>query len=277
MSKVVQSLILLTTLGVLSGVQPAHAMSYDDFVKAVKEGKSTLNFRYRYEFVDQDGIDEEANASTLKGRLSWTSGQLGSWTAGVEADCVAAIGSEKFNSTENGQTEFPVVADPTGADLNQAWLKYSADNFTATVGRQRINHGGQRFIGGVAWRQNEQTYDALRTQFKVNDQLSVDYSYIWNVNRIFGPGDGAQPGDWRSNSHLLNATFTPAKPHKFSAFAYLLDFENDNGPPNSTSTYGLNYAGAFGPLALNRTLGCIASARTCCLSRSWRKSSLPLC
>ena len=34
------------------------------------------------------------------------------------------------------------------------------------------------------------------------------------------------------------------------AFAYLLDFENDNGPPNSTATYGVDYRGALGPLSV---------------------------
>ena len=57
----------------------------------------------------------------------------------------------------------------------------------ADFGRQRIVHGSQRFVGGVAWRQNEQTYDALRLQPKLAD-WTIDYAYVWNVNRIFWSG-----------------------------------------------------------------------------------------
>ena len=46
-----------------------------------------------------------------------------------------------------------MVADPKGTEFNQAWARYAFENASGTYGRQRINHGNQRFIGGVAWRQ----------------------------------------------------------------------------------------------------------------------------
>ncbi|MEM7097173.1 MAG: porin [Pseudomonadota bacterium] len=234
-------------------VPGAHAVSLEDVRKATREGEYKINLRYRFESVDQDGSDEEANASTLRSRFTWTSGKMDKWTYGIEADYVALIGAEDYNSTENGRTAFPVVADPEGFDLNQAFIKYGGDNITATLGRQRIVQADQRFVGGVAWRQNEQTYDAVRAQYTVNEQVTLDYSYVWNVNRIFGPNDGAQPADWRSNSHFLNVAFKPAKGHKLEGFAYLLDFENDNGLPNSTATYGVSYSGQLGPLKVAGT------------------------
>ena len=54
------------------------------------------------------------------------------------------------------------MADPKGTEVNQAWIKYTVDNISGTYGRQRILQGNQRFIGGVGWRQNEQTYDGVR-------------------------------------------------------------------------------------------------------------------
>lgn len=231
----------------------AHAVEVADLKKAVADGSVKMNFRYRYEYVDQDGIDNEANASTLRGRLTFNSGSVGSWTAGLEADYVALIGDERFNSTENGQTQFPVVADPEGFDLNQAFLRYKTNDLTFTGGRQRIVHADQRFLGGVAWRQNEQTFDAVRAQYSASKTLRLDYSYVWNVNRIFGPNDGAQPSDWRSNSHFLTAHWTAADDHKFEGFIYLLDFENDNGIPNSNATYGVRYNGNLGPAKVHAT------------------------
>ena len=233
---------------------PTSADFLDQAVTAIREGEAKLNFRYRFEHGAQDSFTRDANASTLRSRIGFSTADLYGWTALLEADQISSLGPERFNSTENGNTEFPIVADPEGFDLNQALLRYKSDTFTATIGRQRINHADQRFVGGVAWRQNEQTYDGVRLQGSFGKKLSFDYAYIANVNRIFGPGDGAQPGDWQGDSNIFRAEFAAAEKHKFSVFAYLLDFENDNGPPNSTQTYGISYNGGFGPLSVDATV-----------------------
>ena len=220
-----------------------------DIGEAVAGGKTALGFRYRLESVSQDGIDEDALASTARARLTWNSAESGSLSFGVETDYSLILGIEDFNSTTNGKTHYPVVADPDGFDLNQAFLRFQEDNFTITAGRQRINHGSQRFIGGVAYRQNEQTYDGLRIQSDFG-ALNLDYAFIHNINRIFGPGDGAQPGDWYGNSHAFRATVTAAPGHTFAGYAYLWDLENDNGPANANATYGVEYQGKFDPLTV---------------------------
>ena len=221
------------------------AASLEDVEAAIKSGKTTFNLRYRYENVDQDNINEDADASTLRTRMTWQSGQLDKFSIGVEMDYVSVIGSERYNSTQNGHTSYPVVADPRGFDLNLSYLKYANDNLTSTLGRQRVLHGSQRFVGGVGWRQNEQTYDAWRFQYKNTAPVTVDYAYVWNVNRIFGPDDGAQPSDWHGSSHLLTSKWQISDSHNLEMTAYLLDFDNDNGIANSTQTLGLNYLGQF--------------------------------
>ena len=221
----------------------ASADAIDEISAAIADGKSSMNFRYRFEGVDQDGKNEDAGASTLRSRYTFVSGVTSGFSVGVETDYVSVIGSEKYNSTVNGKTQYPVVADPDGLDLNQAYIKYQSGKLTSTFGRQRILLGDQRFVGGVAWRQNEQTYDGIRLAYKASDSLTLDYSAITRVRRIFGPDDGVQPSKWDSNSHLFTATNTFAAGHKLSAFAYLLDFENGNGLPNSNATYGVSYDG----------------------------------
>ena len=84
----------------------------------------------------------------------------------------------------------------------------------------------------MAWRQNEQTFDALRVQ-SVNDNASADYSYVTRVNRIFGPDGGVQPAQWEGGSHLFRLEVKPAEGHALGTFVYLMDFENDNGPANA--------------------------------------------
>ena len=228
----------------------APAGAAEGFGEALANGKASLGARYRLEAVDQDGFDKNALASTARVRLTWDSLEFQSFTLGIQADYTAMVGIEDFNSTTNGRTQYPVVADPEGLDLNQAFIRYRNADWTVTAGRQRILHGRQRFAGGVAWRQNEQTYDALRVQFN-RGMLALDYSYVYNVNRIFGPGDGAQPGDWYGNSHYFLGTLTPAEGQEISGFGYLMDFQNDNGPANSNATIGAEYKGQFGQLTLN--------------------------
>ena len=227
----------------------AIALDLEQFAK----GTSKFNFRYRYEDVDQQGMREDAGASTLRSRFTWSSGLVDKFQIGLEADYVSVIGAESYNSTENGKGQYPVVPDPEGFDLNRAYLRYVGDNTTVDLGRQRILHGGQRFVGGVGWRQNEQTYDALRIQPRAG-QWSLDYAFVWNVNRIFGPDDGAQPADWQGNSHLFLASRPLGEGHKIQTFGYWLDFENDNGPANSSSTWGIGYEGRFGPAKLSATI-----------------------
>ena len=118
-----------------------------------------------------------------------------------------------------------------------------------TMGRQRIVHAGQRFVGGVAWRQNEQTFYALRVQSS-HDKASIDCSHVVNVNRISGPDDGAQPADWKGNSYLFRVEVKPAQGHTYGSFVYLLDFQNDNGPANANRTFGIDYSASFGVFGL---------------------------
>ena len=227
------------------------------FAEAVGETKPSVVIRYRHEAVDQEGIEKDARAMTAKARLSWIVPVEDGFSLGAEGDYVFVFPpgvGEDYNSTENGHTEYPVVADPTGFDLNQAFVRFRHDGwFTVTAGRQHIVHAGERFVGAVGWRQNEQTYDALRVQSE-RCAWHLDYSFVGNVNRIFGPDDGAQPADWKGDSHLLRGEFAVADGHSLGAFAYLLDFENDNGPPNSNATYGFDYRGGFGPLTMSGTL-----------------------
>ena len=224
-----------------------------DWRQAIADGETDVAFRYRLEHVDQDNLGKNATASTGKARLTFTSAANGRLTLGLEADYALILGIEDFNSTVNGKTEYPIVADPQGFDLNQAHLKYENDGLVVTAGRQRINHGRQRFLGGVAWRHNEQTYDALRVQRKVG-RADFDYSYIHNVNRIFGPKGGVQPSDWHGNTHAARLSFAPSEGHALAAFGYLIDLQNDNGPPNANATFGVDYNGTLDRLSITAAL-----------------------
>lgn len=231
----------------------------DSPLEMLTEGTFAADLRYRFEHVDMESFDKNADASTLRTRVNFTTASWQGLTLMGEVDNVTAIGDERYNSTENGEGQYPVVADPEGTDLNQVWVKYSGESASGAYGRQRIVHGSQRFVGGVAWRQNEQTYDGFRFQWGA-DALSVDYAYVYNINRIFGPDDGVQPADLHGENHLLRVNVTPWEGHQFAAYGYLLDIDPQGGyaagkaEGNGTDTWGLEYGGKLGPVGLRAAL-----------------------
>ena len=205
--------------------------------------KFNVNLRYRYEFVDQDGLNRNAHANTLRARIGYTTGTFYGFSAKAEGEAIAPIGHEFFNSTTNGSSTFPTVADPEELEVNQLWLRYS--NIPKTVitgGRQRIIFDNARFVGNVGWRQNEQTFDAAQINFKGVPDTKLTYVYLWKVNRIFG--DDSLNGNFRMSSHLVNAAYNGFKKYgKLTAYAYLLDFTRRTQSANSTQTYGLRFKG----------------------------------
>ena len=223
-----------------------NAFAEESFLDDLMAGSSTkVNFRYRTESVDDETKSETAIANTLKSRVTFTSGTASNFSFGLEFDDSRALFNEDFNSTTNGNTAYPVVADPEGTDLNQAYMNYSSGSFGAKLGRQRILLDDQRFVGGVGWRQNEQTYDGLNLSYK-RGAFNGSYAYIENVNRIFGPT--APTADWRGDVHLLNGTYAINDAHKLTGFYYSMDFEAASA--RSNATLGVRYQGKVGPVGI---------------------------
>ncbi len=263
--------ILPLLLGVASATQAQDTWG-DGLSKMVKEGTASLNFRYRLENVDQDGIKKDATANTLRSRITLATAPWGGVSALIEMDDVTNIGSDDYNSLSNGNTQYPVIADPEGTELNQGYFKYASDGITGVLGRQRIIHGNQRFIGGVAWRQNEQTYDSLRGTWTPMEILKLDLSYVNNVSRIFGPDDGAQPADLKGDNYFFRADYQMASNQKLAAYAYWLDFDADRDyaagktTNNSGDTYGVEYSGTFDWFSINAAYATQSDAGSSTLS-----------
>ena len=217
----------------------------NSITEALSDSTVKVELRARYEGVDQDGIDKDASAATLKSRITVKTGSYSNFSMAIEVDKVDAL-VDNYNSKTNGNTEYPVVTDPQGTDVNQAYIKYENNGFSAVVGRQRVLHNNQRFVGGVGWRQNEQTYDGVRAQYKA-DAFSVDYSYIQNINDITA-------NNVKGDFHLANGIYKINKSHKVSAFAYLLDYDAIEQAQNSSSIVGALYNGNFGKFLVNASL-----------------------
>jgi len=236
----------LVAAALLAGSGASTNAVSDEFAsltEAAASGKASLDLRYRFETVDQTGISKKAKASTLRTRLNYATGSYQGVSAFLELDDVSVVGSMQYNDATGlagAKTEYPVVADPTGTEVNQAYLSYAglADT-TIKYGRQRLILDNARFVGNVGWRQNEQTYDAVTLVNKSLPDTTVVYGYVNNVNRIFG--EDSTKGDIDTHAHLINLSYSGLTAGKLSVYGYLLDLVNT--PAASSKTLGARFSG----------------------------------
>ena len=210
---------------------------------AIGAGKAGLDLRYRFEMVDQTGISQKARASTLRTRLNYTTGSYTKLSAFLEVDNVSVVGSTKYNDATglpSAKTNYPVVTDPVGTEVNQAYLSFTGlSDTTIKYGRQRLILDNARFVGNVGWRQNEQTYDAVTLVNTSLPSTTIVYGFVNNVNRIFG--EASDKGNIDTRTHLLNLSYSGMSTGKLSVYAYLLELVNT--PTASNKTVGARFTG----------------------------------
>lgn len=201
-------------------------------------GDVLFESRLRYEAVSQDSLDD-ATAVTLRARLGWQSPIVSGWRFLVEAEGVTAL-QDDYNDTIHGPASYPVVADPEAFELNRLQVAWTGlPDTEVVIGRQRIVLGTARFVGNVGFRQNEQTFDAVKVTTKAFKPMTVTYAWIDRVHRVFG--DDSPVGEWRSDSHVINVE-APTPAGVLTAYGYLLDFEN--APAQSSATWGARLEGS---------------------------------
>ncbi|KQV57505.1 hypothetical protein ASC70_14865 [Caulobacter sp. Root343] len=212
-------------------------------------GKLILEVRARYENVDQTRtatLRDEANAFTVRTRFGWETAEFKGVKGLIEFEDVRQLGSEHYavnvpgvaTAPLNGadKARYPIVNDPDVTELNRAQLTWTPSAaLQVTAGRQRILLDDQRFVGNVGWRQDEQTFDAIRTDVALG-RFKATYAYVTHINRVLG-----ELRDWDSDSHLFNATWSPAEALRVQGFVYALDF--GNSAANSSITKGVKASG----------------------------------
>lgn len=215
---------------------------------AANAGTWIVDTRLRYEGVSQDGLDD-ASALTFRARLGYETQAFHGVRGLIEAEGVGHL-NDDFNDTLNGRTAFATVPDPEGLELNRLQLAWTGEEGRrAIVGRQRIVLNNARFIGNAGFRQNEQTFDAVRLEARPVPHLALTYLYLDRILRT--PGNRSPQGEWHSDSHVAEADLDGAY-GKLSAYALLLDFSN--AAPQSSETYGARWQKAWDIGAYNARL-----------------------
>ncbi|MES2095281.1 MAG: alginate export family protein [Pseudomonadota bacterium] len=214
------------------------AMAQDIKIKPLVEA------RLRYENVDQTGVATSADAVTIRVR-GGIQASSGPWTATIEAQGNLAIVGDYYDGL-NGAATRPLVSDPQNIALYLGQLQYKTKAITLTAGRQRIALDDERLVGASSFRQNGQTFDAVRMEWTGVPKLKVDLTYAWNVRTIWGiDGSGARPQSIGGDNVFANVGYvTPIG--TLSGFAYLVDQDAVavQGFRLSSQTYGARLSGS---------------------------------
>ena len=224
------------------GEETPSTTTSDDIIDALTDGDVDVSLRYRYEFVDEDGKDLDAHASTLRTTLGYRTKPLHGVSAYLQFENTSVIGDDTaYASGANGVTSRPTVLDAESTEVNQVYIRYDGDLIPDTVitaGRQQIIYGNARFVGNVGWRQNHQTFDGVKIDNKSIDNLTLSYSYIANANNIRGGNAGM-------NTHIGNGVYEFEGYGKLEGYAYLIDYEDKGSFGNSRATLGARFSGAY--------------------------------
>ncbi|MET3722846.1 alginate export family protein [Sphingomonas trueperi] len=208
--------------------------------------KPLIETRTRYEHVDQDGLAQAADAWTLRVRAG-AELSSGPWAVLGEAQGnLALVGN--YDDGLHGAANRPLVADPQDVAIYRAQLQYRTAPLTVTAGRQRIALDDERFVGNVGFRNNAQTFDAVRAELVPLKGVKLDVTYAWDVRTIWGTdGRGArQRGVGGDNVFANLGLATPIG--TLTGFAYLIDQDEPEvqGYRLASQTYGGRLAGSRG-------------------------------
>jgi hypothetical protein len=209
-----------------------------------------IDLRLRYEDVDLDSPDRDAEALTARLRAGFEVRHESGFALLAEGEGTLAIAND-YNAfpfavaSHQRRTRYAVVPDPENIELNRLQVQWKGKAGALTVGRQRINLDDQRWVGSVGWRQNEQTFDAVRGEAKLGPTTldgtnAISQRAIWGIDA--GPRQ-AMHGDFA----LLNAG-VKLGPVNLKGFAYLIDYDSDEEAyflSNASQTYGARATASF--------------------------------
>jgi hypothetical protein len=208
-----------------------------EFSKCIKDGHFKGKMRVRNEFRSNQGKAKDADAFTTSGTVGYVM-KCGKATVFVEGQGNIGI-TNGYNTTLNGQTQRPTIADRDSVELNQAYVDYDVANWLKVkAGRQEIKWGDESLIGAVGWRNLSTSFDAIRTFItpEFMQELQIEASYAGNFQNIKSQSVGM-------NSVFARMVYKGFKDQQLSGHVILLDFDEGSGlSKTSTKTYGVAYS-----------------------------------
>ncbi|WOD09674.1 alginate export family protein [Pseudomonas sp. NyZ704] len=199
------------------------------------------DLRYRYEWFD---IDETSKASTIRLGLK-AKANVGDYFSGfAEFEAVEQLNNGYNVPTVPDQNKpgYPVIADPSGSEMNQAYVQYAdpAGLLQMRAGRQEIMLNNGRFISTSGLRQNHQSFNGFTLTTVPVAGLKLEYGYLNRALRVLG--ERASNGRADMDSHFYNLGYQIDNLGTLKTYGVLLDYDSE--PTNSVDTYGVRFEGS---------------------------------
>ena len=209
--------------------------------EAILQGKSLSSLKSRYEFVDQDGKSKNANALTVQTLLGWETKPIDGISFALQFIGVSPL-IDDYNDKKNGvsnlsKVNYPVVVDPEGYNINQAFISYTHQNkHNAKVGRQAIFLDNWRFVGDVRFRQNIQVMDGITTKIYPYDGIELFLSHVENIRQVTTKNQNTR-------IELANLKYKISKSGSLVGYGYFVDWDDESQKIKSDKTFGARLNG----------------------------------
>ncbi len=231
----------------------------DTLGEAILAGKPLTNFRLRYEYVDQAGKADEANAWTLRSLIGWQTQPFKNFSFTAQLINVAQLNDDFYDGTDSvfgrsvatpaDKARFPTVADPDYTGVNQLFLEWTGlPDTKVRVGRQSVKLDNVRFIGNVEFRQVMQVFDGVALENRSIPDTELYFAHfeaVRHINTIYRSG---------GNVDIAHASWKYAPTGSLTGYGYF-----QNMPLNNQNPYSNDAHTTFGGTGFsdnsNRTLG----------------------
>lgn len=236
----VSGLMSAVLLGLVESAHAQYSALDDTKIPSAWElsPRLSLDVRSRYQSTKQSG-QPDGEALTLRFQFTGEFDLSRDTIFLAELEGNLAFVDQFNDGTQNG-SNLPFIPDPDGLELNRlAIISEAIEDVRITAGRQRIALDDWRFIGAFPFRQNDQTYDAIRLETTSLGPGTLDVGYIGRVLRPLG--DKNPEGRFTGDSIFANYNLaTPLG--RFTAYHYRLDIET-NEPSESRTIYSNRVTG----------------------------------
>jgi hypothetical protein len=221
----------------------SNALAVDTITEAFKQGKPTLEMRYRFGYINDKAFSERAWPSTLRTALGYETAPYKGVSAKIVLNNVSGIGGLRYNDQVRPRNLLkPTEPDVTFTEVEQVYGKHSVLSFTDIyMGRREIEYGDERFISNTGWRQHHTTHDGIFVETSALSDTEVKLAYTRNVNTPFT--EISSMGNLHGSfllGYLKNKSYETMNVELFS---YLLKFRPESNTENSTKTFGLTLSG----------------------------------
>ena len=238
---VTSSLLLLAAALPLTAGDAPPPKEAATILDAFSEGTFGGGARYRLDFLDQDNFTKDAVASTLRLNLNYRTLPFHGFSGYLELYDNAVIGNQLYWNLQNGFNDRPLIADPPGDGVNEAYGRYANKDLldtTITVGRQLFTINDEVMVTASRYRQNNNRLDASSIEMHPLPDLMVQYAYVWGHIDVF---DFYNP----MSTHIGNIKYGKKDIGSISAYGIMLNYDDHNNPTRDVTTYGARIDGPF--------------------------------